>query len=425
MGATGSLGHDDMPDNQTTERDQDVVSYTTFSGLRNNVPSERYSQADLEVANNVDMDSSGELSRRDGYTSVITGASHSLWSNPSGTIGLFAQGNVLYSLTPQYQKQQLAVLIASTPISFFEVNETVYFSNGVDTGIIEQGAARSWGVVPPTLPSVTVGVGQMPAGTYQVTMTYLRATGQESGAAVPLLIQVPEGSSLQFSSLPVSLDPGVVAKNIYISPPNGEQTFQAMLLANNVRFAAYGNGTTELAVPLEALFLVPPPPGQLVSYYRGRMYVAMGDVLCASNPFDYERFDPRNYVQLDGRITMLGPVIDKELYDSGKNSGFFIGTDKTCGVLIGGSNEEFQYVPKASYGAVPGTMALVDGSLFQDGSASMRELPVWTTTQGICVGMPDLTVKNLTRTRYTFPVGQQGAAIFMPDPNRYIATSTI
>jgi hypothetical protein len=128
-------------------------------------------------------------------------------------------------------------------------------------------------------------------------------------------------------------------------------------------------------------------------------------------------------LQLDGRITMLAPMTDKELYDSGRNSGFFIGTDRSCGIISGGSPEEFQYVPKTRYGVVPGTLAYVDGALFQQGETTTRELPVWTTTQGICIGLPNLDVKNLTRTRYTFAVGQAGAAVFLPGPNRYIASS--
>jgi hypothetical protein len=408
------------------QRDPDVVAYESFSGLRNDVTPERFSAADLAVANNIDIDRTGRLARRLGYAPAgdITGPAHSVWCDRQGDAAYFAQGAVLKQLNADLSATTLKTLAVASPISFTKVNDRVYYSNGVDTGVIGQGAVRSWGVVPPTLPPMIIGVGAMPAGTYQVTMTYVRSDMQESGSPTPALIQVPAGGALQFSNLPVSPDPDVVVKNIYVSASNGEQLFLALTLANTSRNAAYSNDTTELDLPLEAQLLQAAPAGQLVAYYRGRMYVAAGSVLYASKPYDYERFDPRDYVDCESRITMLGPITDKEMYDSSKNSGFFIGTDRSCGVLVGGGTEEFQYIPKTSYGAVFGAADMIDGAMFEDGATTARELPIWLTTEGICVGMSDLTIKNMTRTRYTFDVGTQGAALFIPGPNRFIATSS-
>jgi hypothetical protein len=413
-----------MPDNQEPQRDQDVVSYTKFSGLRNDVDPERFDAGDLAVADNIDIDKTGRIARRMGYTQAVAGATHSLWANPQGTQCFFAQGNTLYQLSTSYAKQAVTTLRSTDPISYEQVNDRVYFSNGVDTGVIEQAAARPWGVAPPNLPEIAVGTGYMPAGTYLVTSTFVCADGQESGAPQAAVVQIPaNGGALLFSGMVPPEDPRVVGRYIYVTEPNGEDIYQAMLVPAQAVAAAYSNDTTELNLPLDSEFLEPAPAGQLVAYYRGRMFVAQGDVLYPSEPFAYERFDPRLNLQLDGRITMLGTLTDKELYDTGKNSGFFIGTDRSCGVLIGSSPEDFQYVPKTSYGAIFGAMDKVDGSVFEDGSAGAMELPMWLTTDGICVGMPGMTIRNLTRTRYTFPVGTQGAGLFMPGPNRLILTN--
>ena len=413
-----------MADNQEQERDQDVVHYTTFSGLRSDVPPERFNSGDLAVATNVNLDKSGELSRREGYTQSIAGATHSLWSNRRGDTCFFAQGNTLSELNADLSSTQLATLKAATPISYVMVNDRTYFSNGVDTGVIEQGAVRSWGVAPPTLSDVSVGVGAMPAGTYQFTLTWATSDGQESGAPLGAVVQIPaDGGSITFTSLPVSNDPRVIAKKLYLSPPNGEEMFLALIVANAQTSATYAGDTTEFELPLDSQFMQAAPAGQLVGYYRGRTFVAQGDLIYPSEDYAYERFDPRKYIPLDGRVTMMLEMTDRELYDTGKSSGFFIGTDRSVGVLVGSSPADFQYVPKANYAVVAGASTLIDGAVFQDGSAGVRELPIFLTTQGICVGMPDLTVKNLTRTRYSFSVGSQGAALFMPGPNRFIATS--
>jgi len=405
------------------ERDPDVVAYGSFTGLRNDVTPERFSSGDLAVACNVDIDKTGKITRRDGYTSVLPGAAHSLWSNPQSTLALFAFAGELCQLNPDYSYTSLAPLTdATAKLSYATVNGLVYYSNGVDTGIIGRAAARSWGVVPPVLPSVQETVGSLPHGKLQFTLTYVREDGQESGAPLAGLIHVEDGAGLLFT-VPVSSDPDVAAKNLYVSAPDGEILYLAQTMPNAQTQAYYLNDTTELDLPLDTQFLQPAPAGQKVAVYRGRAYVAAGDVLYPSEAFAYEQFDLRNYIPLDGRITMLAPVADKEMFDSGKNSGLFIGTDTSCGVLIGSSPEDFQYIRKTSYGAVDGALAYVDGALYGDNSLGARELPMWLSTQGICIGMPDMTIQNLTRTKFGFTVGSQGAAIFMPGPNRFIANS--
>lgn len=413
-----------MPDNQEQQRDSDVVAYTSYNGLRNDVTAERFSIGDLDVASNIDLDKTGRMARRAGYTRVGTGATHSLWANPQGTECYCMQGAVLNRVNADYSLTPLATLHASTHVSFWQVNERTFFSNGVDTGVVEQGAVRTWGVAPPTLPQVSTTVGAMPAGLYRFTMTFMREDGQESGAPLEGQVQVSTGAALQFTRIPVSNDPGVVAKWIYLSRPNGELLFRAIALLNQTTSAEYANDTTELNLELQTQFLQPAPAGQLITWYRGRMFVAVGDVIYPSEPFAHELFDLRAYIPLDGRVTLMMPIMDRELYDTGKNSGLFVGTDKSCGVLVGSQPEDFQYVPKTDYGAVFGAVAMVDGSVFQDGSAGARNLPMFITTGGLCVGLPELMIRNLTRTRFTFPVGTRGGAIFMPGPNRFIATST-
>jgi hypothetical protein len=70
-------------------------------------------------------------------------------------------------------------------------------------------------------------------------------------------------------------------------------------------------------------------------------------------------------------------------------------------------------------------MDYVDGALFHKGEAGVQRLPMWLSTQGVCVGMPDLMINNLTRSTFTFPATGQGAALFMPTVNRFIATANL
>lgn len=413
-------------DNQTQQRDQDVVAFTAFGGVRNDVTPERFSVTDLAVGDNVNIDKSGRVFRRDGYSSVRAGAAHSLWADDEQQNCLFVSAGSLMRMAPDFSAAALTPMAdAFSRVSFSRVNDRIYYSNGLDRGIVENGAARVWGMPVPPLPGVAVTVGAMPAGTYQFTMTWLRADGQESGAALAGTVTVPDGGGLNFA-LPVPVQADIVGKTVYLTTPNGDTLFEAgaPVAASTTSFY-YGNNAGELTTPLATQFLQQPPAGQLLAYYRSRMFVAVEDTLFWSEDFGYELFDLRKYLQLDGRITLLAPMTDKERSDQGMSSGFFIGTERSCGVLVGSDPASFQYVPKVNYGAVLGALDYVDGALFRDGASGARPLPMWMTAQGICVGMPDLEVHNLTRSRYGFSAAGQGAAMFIGGPNRFLVTGNL
>ena len=140
-------------------------------------------------------------------------------------------------------------------------------------------------------------------------------------------------------------------------------------------------------------------------------------MLYPSEEYAYEWFDLRKGIPFDGRITLFAALEDT------REPGVFIGTDRSCGVMMGRGPGEFTYTPKVSYGAIEGSMVMVDGSLYADDSARARMLPMWLTPYGICSGVPGMEIRNLTRTTYSFPVGGRGAGLFIPGPNRLILSS--
>lgn len=404
------------------ERDPDLVAYSAFSGVRNDVTPERFDPNDLYSGDNIDIDKSGGISRRGGFVKRSATATHSVWGD-NGALGFCVQGSTLKQIAADYTLTTvLSGLTLLQRMAYAKVNDQVFLTNSQVAKIFEAGAIRSWGLTPPSLPSVAVGVGYMPAGAYQYVTTYVRNDGQESGAVAAARVTVPANGKLTFTLIP-SADPGVVQQNVYLSTSNGDVLYLALEVAASITTATYNGDCTEFNYELKTQFFSPPPAGQVIGYYRSRMFVAVNDVIYPSEPFAYELFDLRNYIPMNGRVTMIAPMEDKELYERGHNSGLFLGTDRSCGVLVGNDPDTFQYVPKTDYGAVLGALDYMDGSLFGDGSAGARQLPAWLTQQGICVGTPGLEIKNLTRTRFTFTSEVQGAALFRPGPNQLIAVS--
>lgn len=391
------------------------VRYKAFAGLRNDVAPERLASADLELADNVDLDRSGRLSRRAGFVRRCALAAHSLWATE--TMALFVSGSELRRLYPDHTTAVLAA-VSGAPVSFCRAGDRTYYASTADSGIIEGGVPRSWGLAVPGAPTLGVASGDMPPGRYQATVTSVRADGQESGAALAAAITLISGQALRIS-LPALADPAVVQRNIYLSPPDGDILYHAVSLPTATTEAGvYASTVAALATPLATQFLAPAPPGQLITYYKGHMFVASGSVLYISEPFAPELFDLRNYIDLGSTITLLAPLEDK-----GAAGGLFVGTEANCGILAGSGPADFQYVQKADYGAISGTLAYADGALVGEGAYGARPLPLWLTTQGVCLGTPGLEIDNLTRGKFDFAASGTGAGVFMPEQHRYVASS--
>lgn len=395
------------------------MEFRSFTGIRNDRPVERFDPSDLSVAQNIDIDNSGAISRRPGYTLRAAGAKHSLWSDDDETIALYVNGTSLMRLNADLSGTVLMTgLTAGLRMAYWKTLDRIYFTNGQQSGVLDNGTVRSWGLAVPPTPGVSVTVGTMPAGSYQYTMTYFRNDGQESGAALASAITVPDGSGLTFV-MPTSSDPTVVSKGVYISTPNSEVMYLAAVVPNSTTSTTYTESTAELNLPLVTQFLTPPPAGHIVRDYRGVMYVASGGSIYPSEEYAYELFDSRKAIPLNGRVTLI------EAMDNADGNGLFVGTDRACGILAGNGIADFEYVPKMNYGAIEGTSVRVDGSLYGDDSAGARILPMWLTTQGICVGLPNMEIHNLTRTRYRIAASGKGSGVFLPGPNKLILTAAL
>jgi len=117
------------------------MQVTTFNGLNNVTDPVRLGVNWLAVADNVDITNTGAIAKRDGYARVQTGNFASAFSTSDfsrayvsvdgqiKTVG----GVVLHTLT------------SSKPLSWCELNDQVFFDNGIDSGIIQpDNAVLPW-----------------------------------------------------------------------------------------------------------------------------------------------------------------------------------------------------------------------------------------------------------------------------------------
>jgi hypothetical protein len=384
------------------------VTFNAFAGINNILPPERIralptktdASVELVTASNVDIDNSGRLSRRAGTVQQVAGAAHSLWS--SGDLCLFVQGSRLMQLRADFTSATLAAgLIPDLPVDYVSVNGNVYWSNGQQSGALIGGRGRPWGMPTPAAPGVAAISGSLTAGDYQVTLTYRRTDGEESGAGMAERISLPDNGGLRVT-WDAPPDPTVAEVAIYITEPNGEQLYQAFIAP-----AANGNAdilSAQLALPLNSQWMDAPPAGQCLTYHRGRIFIASGAFLYATVPLSYGLCDLRDYIAVDDSLIR---------FLIGVEHGLYIGTEQAVYFLAGDKLEELALTvvvgaPAVARSAVGAEGVLVTG----DASMAGQQVAVFATALGIYLGTESGEVVNFTSERYRFAAGSTGAAIF-------------
>jgi hypothetical protein len=370
-----------------------------WAGLNNVKPPEKKAPGELDTATNVDVDDAGDVIRmREGTTRVYSSASHSLWNG--GDLTLFRQGTNLNRLNADFTATTLrSGLVGNNKMSYQMPLDRVYYSDGVITGIIdESGASRSWGLPIPSRPVLSETSGDLPAGKYQVCLTYVRTDGQEGGASTSALIDLTSGGGITISGISVSDDPGVDVVRLYITTTDGSVFYLLGWIGNGTTSATYRDNGANLNLRLTTQFLSPPPAGHILEFYNGRLYVAKDNLLYYSEPYNYELFNlAHSWIPCSGRISMVEPLVDG-IWVSDRNSTFY---------LLGDDPGGFKKIDVVDYTAVEGTAIEVT----IDFRGKTIEGALWTSDEGFCFGGPQGFFLNFSDGKYYPLSAKTGSAI--------------
>jgi hypothetical protein len=378
-----------------------VVELTAFAGLRNTVPPERFAVEDLEAALNVDIDDSRQLRRRKGMTLARAGTIRSVWANSAIALAV-ADDTTLARLSLAGSTAAAATLrtglTPGQPMSFDYIGGRVYYANGAETGVVDNGVSRSWGLPAPGAPALAAIGGTLRAGRYQVAITNLRSDGQESGARPAAVIDLPATGGIRLSGITSAADSGIAARALYVSTCNGDTLYRAGILSPSDTTADYATEPPSMEVPLRTLHLQAPSAFKYVSTMLGGWTLgARGRQLFYSEPISPELFDLRKNYTFLSNITLL----------VGLHAGALVGTETGVYWLAGQDPQKWTLEDRMAYGAIDGasaTFALKD----IDGSSDGRGV-AFATERGICLCTDDGKVVNLTQDRFAYPIQQHGA----------------
>lgn len=158
-----------------------------------------------------------------------------------------------------------------------------------------------------------------------------------------------------------------------------------------------------------------PPLSGITETYRGRGYLAVGNVLWITELYLYDKIDrTKGYVQFEHTITMVVAVGD----------GLYVGTTAGLYFLQGAFGEGLKYTTVFESPVLQGSVAMVPTAKVHPSARQQPmpegDSPVFMTQAGICVGLDGGTVYNLTHERVVFPQLSAGAALYRDDAGRSI-----
>lgn len=328
------------------------------------------------AAVNLDILVGDRLKSRDGYRlGLADPGAHSFYAPPGGNFALYVAGGELKRLDLSLSATAIATGLSGRRVAYATVAGRIRWSDGTVAGeVTSQGDARPWGIdtPPPSFDAAPANSGGMHAGRYMVTLTFITATGEESGAPDPVFVTVPSNGGIQLTDIPTPAQAFVAGIRVYVSRANSEDLFQVQTLAPGT--SAVLIGASPEGIRLNSWGLYPMPAGDFLLARQGRLLTARGTRYTWSHPLRYALHKPSESSQsVPGVITMLAAP-------DGVGFLVYVGTTKAVHVLSGESVDTHSQSVAWSRGAVKDSMTMVPADAL--GLESPGSVPCWIDTDG-------------------------------------------
>lgn len=166
--------------------------------------------------------------------------------------------------------------------------------------------------------------------------------------------------------------------------------------------------------------LTAPPNASEIEAWKGRIYLAVDNVIWATELYLYDKVDAsKNYIMLEDDVTMIRGVED----------GLYVGTTRQLLFLQGTLSEGLKQSIVMESPVVAGSSVLVPWSKAHPRARTQPvpegNGPMFMTGDGICLGLDNGEVYNLTQERTVFPTAVRAAALYREDQgaNAYVAVA--
>lgn len=298
-----------------------TITLSDFKGISNKANINRLPEQYLSECVNFNIDNSGILSQRGGYSEKTSGEFTALWSDEARCFAV--KDGDLVEVNSDYSVSVLRAGIGRVHLDFCECNGRYYYVGNRISGIIDEQGVKSFGLdCVPIQPSLTAqSGGALSAGVYQVAITLLDDAGVESGTVAPELITVADGQAIQLSNMLVPRDARACYVAVYMSAPNGGELYRQGVVSVGTPVVIIAQIDIN-SHPLNSIGIMPAPVGQLIAYFYGHLVIASGNYLYYSEKFQHERWNPAKNYPYPSKITAIMPC-ENGLWIGTESSGLF------------------------------------------------------------------------------------------------------
>lgn len=378
-----------------------------FTGLANTVAAEAIPEGGLVEALNVDIDDAGRIRRRRGTQSIHAGRFHSLFQTSDNAVfvvrdGMFSKLNARMDTAP-------LLSVGDEKLHYVQVGDRVYAKSTTQAFSFDSsGSVLPWGI--PHVPAFAVqsAPGAIFAGDCGVVATYVRtADGQEGGASEVRYVSTAGG--ILVSGIP---DLEGHTANVYLSAGDNVSYLAATRVAGSTMLTS---PVQRLGVPLRTFGMYPPVGRGPLAKSFGRVYIADGHVLWATEPHQFEWVDrAAGYKVMESRITFLASVA----------AGVFVGTESGV-YFMAGPFDAARLSPVSNQGAPEQTPQEIDLAYVLKGDQQGVGV-LFMTDGGICVGLANGQVINLTNKQFEFPKASEVSVLYRKQDglNQFVGVSS-
>lgn len=360
-------------------------------GIDNRSPD--YAVPDDALRNAVDVDllRDGRVRRRVGYERIVDIVDpHSLWSCPTGVY--FVSQGTLYALNSDDTTTALLTGLAGRPVAYEYANGDIYLSDGVITKKLVGGSTvADWGVKTPTsAPMLSTTTGTLAAGTFVGAVSFVTASGEESGLSPPASLTLYASGGVQFSALPSPSSAAVVSTRLYLSTPGGSTLYHVADIDPSV--SSYSvSSLSDTGREADLTVYSVPPASNIIRHKDGRLFCASGSVVWYTEPFALGRVKTAsNFWQFPSAVTIMEPI----------DVGLYVVADKTYVLRFKDPNDA-QLDDVLEYGAIPYTSITLPHG----------EGIMWQSERGAIMGDQNGQVKNVQESMVTTENAASGAAL--------------
>ena len=363
-----------------------MLTFKSFTGINNVLPTHRLGESDLVRALDVNIGLTGDVTRRGGFVE-LSNQCHKNTHQAQGFM-LATCGAVLTAIHPNGARHVIHPALGYERVWYCNLPDgRTTFTNGLINGITDGLTGWEWGVSSPSAAGSIKDVpGVLPKGKYAYHLTFRRLSdGAESAAVSAPPTQIDQGG-IYLSGLPMLSGHELV---VYLSTADGEGAYLAGSTTTD-EFLFTG-AAHSLVLPCRTIGAMPLPLGTITAFWRGRVLVAQGSVLWASRPMTPHLADWRDFKPMGAKITAVVPVED----------GIYVGTADDL-VFLGGSTwDQLTFSATQRGPVVPGSGIAAPGEKIQlGGGAGSRSAMICIAGGEIVAGFGGGQTTLLSGGRY-------------------------